>query len=237
MFKIPGKSIRYRIRYKLGKYPWIFFFLYNLIGKKNELAVSSKTDVCIEGYPRMANTFFVVGIRKTINRNIIIAHHLHVSAQIIKAVKNDIPAIIIIRNPLEAISSHILRNSRLSYQDAIEWYICFYQPLMPMINKILVIDFTSIIDKPQYLIEKVIKFCGYNQLPIMDIGKDEIYEEIERLDKIDTKKVAADFLTVSRPQKERDDLKYQVQKKIKNEYPSLLNKAEQVYKEFEKYSL
>lgn len=236
MFTMLGKGIRYRIRYKLGKYPWIFFPLYNLIGKKNELAVSKKTDVCIEGYPRMANTFFVVGVRKTIKRNILIAHHLHVPAQIIKAVKNDIPAILLIRSPIEAISSHILRNSRLSYRDAIEWYISFYKPLIPLIDKILVIDFTSIVNEPQNLIEKAIKFCGYNQSPIIDIEKEEIYEEIERLDKIDSKKVEADFLTISRPQKERGNLKNQVQKKIRNEYSISLNKAEQVYKEFEKHS-
>ena len=236
MFRMLGRSIRYKIRYKLGKYPWIFFPLYNLIGKNNELAVSMKTDVCIEGYPRMANTFFVVGVRKTINKNIIIAHHLHVPAQIIKAIKNGIPAITLIRSPIEAISSHILRNPRLSYQDAINWYIDFYTPLLPLIDKIFVIDFKSVINEPQDMIHKVIKFCGYEQSPIIDIEREEIYEEIERLDKIDSKKVEADFLTISRPQKERDYKKNRVQKEIRNEYSSLLNKAEQVYKEIEKYS-
>ena len=229
-------SLRYKFRYIIGRYPSLFFPIYGLKKTNRKLMVSKNTNICIEGYPRCANTFFVVGLRRNIDMKIDIAHHLHVPAQIIKSVNNDIPAIIIIRSPIEAITSHILRNSRLSYLDAINWYIYFYRPLIPLLDKIFVIDFKSITRDPKYIIEKVIKSLGYIQSISIEVKKDEIYEEIERLDKIDSKKVASDFLTVSRPQKERDDLKKQVQKKIKNEYPSLLIIAEQVYKEFEKYS-
>jgi len=107
--------------------------------------VSRTTDIVIEGYPRSGNTFAVVAFRQAQGRKIEIAHHLHAAAQIKRAARLNVPAIVLIREPSEAILSLMVRDPNASIRWALHSYIRFYSAVVPYLDKTVVAPFETVI--------------------------------------------------------------------------------------------
>ena len=60
--------------------------------------------------PRSANTFALVAFQLAQSRELEIAHHLHAAAQIKRAVALGVPAIVLVREPSEAVLSLMVRD-------------------------------------------------------------------------------------------------------------------------------
>jgi hypothetical protein len=106
--------------------------------------VSRTTEIAIEGYPRSGNTFAVVAFRQAQGRAIEIAHHLHAAAQIKRAARLDVPAMVLIREPSEAILSLMVRDPYASMQWALRSYIRFYSAVIPCLEKVVVAPFRTV---------------------------------------------------------------------------------------------
>ena len=107
--------------------------------------VSRTSDIVIEGYPRSGNTFAVVAFRQAQGRKIEIAHHLHAAAQIKRAARLNVPAIVLIREPSEAILSLMVRDPNASIRWALHSYIRFYSAVVPYLDKTVVAPFETVI--------------------------------------------------------------------------------------------
>lgn len=106
--------------------------------------VDGTTEIMIEGYPRSGNTFAVVAFRLAQGREIRIAHHLHAAAQVKRAVRLDVPTIVLIREPPEAILSLVVRDPHASMRWALRSYIRFYSAIIPYLEKIVIAPFTTV---------------------------------------------------------------------------------------------
>src|SRR5918999_5771267 len=67
------------------------------------------TEIVIEGFPRSANSFAVAAFARAQGRKPKIAHHVHAPAQVIAAARAGIPAIVLIRNPEEAVLEYVIK--------------------------------------------------------------------------------------------------------------------------------
>jgi hypothetical protein len=56
--------------------------------------------------------------------------------------------ILTIRNPIDAVISHVFREDGLSLSTAINWYISFHGDLMPILEDIIIWDFEELINDP-----------------------------------------------------------------------------------------
>jgi len=121
-----------------------FFWLKALRKKSKEKIINKETDICIEGFQRCGNSYFVM-LFKQANKDVKIAHHLHSTIQIKFAIKNNIPCVVLIREPAESISSLITMDENLSINNAISAYINFYQPLLALKNNFITFNFKDII--------------------------------------------------------------------------------------------
>jgi hypothetical protein len=117
--------------------------------------VSRTTEIVIEGYPRSGNTFAVVAFRQAQGREIEIAHHLHAAAQIKRAARLDVPAIVLIREPSEAILSLVVRDPQASMRWALRSYIRFYSTVIPYLEKTVVAPFATVISDLASIIRMV----------------------------------------------------------------------------------
>jgi len=109
----------------VGKRPAVFFTFHRL--KRNPLAVQPTTQLVIEGFPRSANTFSVWAFRQAQREDVRLAHHLHYPAQVIRAAQWQIPILVLIRKPEDAVISLIMRRPLLPVDQALRHYISFYR--------------------------------------------------------------------------------------------------------------
>lgn len=98
--------------------------------RRHGVPIGATTDLVIEGYPRSANSFAVAAFRMAQPRAVRVAHHVHAPAQVIAAVRAGIPAMVLIRDPEEAVLERMLVRPWLDVAQAVRAYLRFYRPLL-----------------------------------------------------------------------------------------------------------
>lgn len=112
--------------------------------KENRSFVVANTSFCVEGFPSSANTYFQF-IMGYLFPELVFAHHTHTIATVKKSLKRGLPTIILIRNPIDAIASKIIRfedDLESSYTE----YIKFYSYVEKNIDKLFILSFEEVIE-------------------------------------------------------------------------------------------
>jgi hypothetical protein len=104
----------------------------------------ANVDIVIEGYPRSANSFAVHAFRVAQDRPVRIAHHLHAPAQVIAATRASVPALVLVREPQDAVLEFVIAKGYVSIRQALRGYIRFYAPLVPLRGEFVVGPFQDV---------------------------------------------------------------------------------------------
>jgi hypothetical protein len=93
--------------------------------------VTRDTELVIDGFQGSANSFAVAAFNQCQTQAVNLAHHLHSPAQIIKAIRYDIPVLLTVREPEATVLSLTSRWPHLNITQSIRGYIGFYSKLKP----------------------------------------------------------------------------------------------------------
>jgi len=185
----------------------------------------------IEGYPRSANTFSVIAFQQaqeSANKKLSIAHHLHVEAQLIKAVKLGIPACALIRQPEKAASSFIIRHPEISPNWAVQRYIQFYTNLQPYLDDIYIAEFNDVTTNFGKVIQGINKQfgTGFLEFTHSDNQQDQVFKSIEGINK---QKFSGQETFIARP----SELRKKISHSNKINFDSvLIRKANSLYEQY-----
>lgn len=143
-------QVRHEARRMLVKLPAIYLPLarrkYPPGVRHRPEALWDDTDIVIEGYPRSGNTFaFTAFDLAQGEKPVRVSHHLHTSSVVIAAIRKDIPCLILVRNPEDAIISHIIYSQNLTIRQCLRSYLDFYQPLLKYKNHFITAKFEDVI--------------------------------------------------------------------------------------------
>jgi hypothetical protein len=226
-------KLRHEIRSALGQYPGLFVPLSQLFPRQTVAIVRQNTEVVIEGYPRSANTFAVLAFKVAQQRPIRIAHHRHVPAQVIWAARRDLPILVLVRSPLDAVLSRAIRTPFLSIEQCLRDYIRFYARLVPYQGKFMVSTFDQVVQDYGQVISRLnnrfnTSFGVFEHTP-ENVG--EVFEMIEQKNLRRTAGEQVSEATISRPSPSRKRTKIQLVAKIQAHH-SLLSAAESLYEQF-----
>ena len=149
--------------------------------------VSRDSVVCIEGFPRCANSFAWHAFIKYTGIKTGIATHLHSPAQIKVAMDYGIPTVVNIRNPRSCITS--LQALSIQYQGDnsrphiwdlkhdLNFYIYFYESLIPRKKEFVVADFSrTISDFGSIMKELNTRFS--NRFPLLVSDEESVSDSI-----------------------------------------------------------
>ena len=168
--------------------------------------VSRTTEMVIEGYPRSGNTFAVVAFRQAQGRKVEIAHHLHAASQIKQAARLGVPAIVLIREPSEAILSLVVRDPHASVRWALRSYIRFYSTVFPYLEKTVVAPFETVTSDLASVIRMVNTRYGtaFKEFEPTEDALNAVRETVDRKGRRDSMKTGWDYrLGVALPSEQR----------------------------------
>jgi hypothetical protein len=189
---------------------------------------TSNVEMCIEGFPRSGNTYFVSAFRSW-NPGVTVSHHTHLAGSVKFAVMHDIPTVIIIRKPEDVVSSVLVWDGLLNATIALASYIHFHQTLWKHRRKFLILTFDDVIKEQDVSVQRINQrfnreFC-YKKFSA-DVDAD-IRARLEKVDLRHNRK----GVNASLPNFEKSQLKKTYLKRVLNS--PLYSRAE---KHFLKYS-
>lgn len=126
---------------------------YEVLKRRPEkrLATQNKSLV-VEGFPRSGNTFLSDFIIVSQPAEFRFAHHTHLAENVLLGIDNNIPAIVLIRNPVDAVSSFVIYSDK-TIEFALNKWERFYSMISGLEAPLLIVSFETIISKPLSILE------------------------------------------------------------------------------------
>jgi len=126
--------------------------VFRLFARRFPRISNSESDICIEGFPRSGNTYFVSAFFSW-NRGIAVAHHSHLAGSAKYAIRREIPTVILVREPQDAVASVMAWDGLLWAPVALLSYIHFYRVLWKYRQKFLVLSFDDVTQRPDECVQ------------------------------------------------------------------------------------
>jgi hypothetical protein len=143
---------RYSARAAVSSHPWPYLPMVR--GKYPGQMVDAGTELVIEAFPRSGNTFAVVAFELSQGGPVKIAHHLHAAAQVTRGVRLGKPTLVLIRDPIDAVVSHLVREPGVTPRQGLRNWVRFYRSVQAARDDVVVArfedvttDFGSVIDR------------------------------------------------------------------------------------------
>jgi len=118
----------------------------------------------MEGFGGSANSFAWWALR-SVNPEPRIGHHLHVPANVLLAVRYQIPCIVIIRPPQDSVVSLFSRGYIPSIRQGLRHYCGFHRAIQPVMDQICITTFDAVTQDMGKVIEKCNSRLGTNLIP------------------------------------------------------------------------
>jgi hypothetical protein len=227
-------GVLYELKTLLARYPPLALRVARLRRGHGEV-VSRETEIVIEGFPRTGSSFAVAAFRRAQGRPVRVAHHVHAPAQVMAAVRWEIPALVLIRTPEDSVLSLVIRNLEIPIAQALTGYDRFYRPLLPARDQFATATFDDVVKDFGKVIDRINERYGTGFLRFEHTNEnaDSILAEIEE-----------DYLTrdppgerferiVPRPSERRLQLKEEIRERYRHPALAALRaRAESLYERF-----
>lgn len=206
-------DFKHDIRTTLSTQKWALP-LFGLRSSNRSLIINKQTDIVIEGYPRCANTYTVVAFKQAQVGDISVAHHLHVPSQIMLASSWGIPALLLIRKPLDAIVSLKIRHPELDTRRCIRDYISFYESLTNVMKYPVIADFDDVTNDLAQVIHDInIRFGSeFSEFTQSEAAVRKVFKEIDTIRKAAGRSLAQ----IATPNKQKNAKKQEISKAVEN---------------------
>jgi hypothetical protein len=109
------------------------------------LRLTRRTQLLIDGYSRSGNTYAVCAFQEANGSEVRLAHHLHDARWFVEAADRGVPALLLVRRPLDVMASMVQFEPGMSPRLILEQYAAFYERLVPVRDRLVVADFDEVV--------------------------------------------------------------------------------------------
>jgi len=202
--------------------------------KRRNRPVKPTDQIVIDGFPRSANTFSSRAFLLE-NPQAAVSHHMHAPANVLLAVRYGLPTIVVVRTPVDAVMSEVIREPRKRLRRGLLEWNSFYGTVLPVLDRVVVADFDTVTSDYAVVIEEVNRrfgttFVAYHNTPESD---EAVFASIEAGARSRGKTGSRLETQVPRPSRERGDRKDALEAELERpELRPLLDRANALYAAF-----
>lgn len=224
-------SATLRLRLLAKKTPLLFYPIAAAKSDAGRRVVTPSTDIVIEGIARSGNTFAVAAFRSAQSGPVRIAHHFHAASQILLGLRWGIPVVVLIRNPRDAVVSHLVYDPSLSPEVCLREYISLYSRLLPHRDEFVVSPFEEVTSDFGAAVDRVnerygTSFARFVPTPENTRAAFELVEESAR-------RVGHGVRQSGRPREDRAPLKRKARARLESaDVDRELGRAEALWRDF-----
>jgi hypothetical protein len=218
----------------ISRSPRLFPAMVRVQRKRRNRPALPTDQIVIDGFPRSANTFsaraFVFA-----NPDVAASHHMHAPANILLAVRYGIPTVVVIRRPVDAVLSEVIREPRKRLRRGLLEWNSFYETVLPVLDRVVVAEFGTVTTDYSVVIDEVNRRFGTDFTPYRNsVDADEaVFASIEAGARSRGKSGTRLESQVPRPSQERAARKAEfVAALARPELRPLVDRAQSVYAEY-----
>jgi hypothetical protein len=139
----------------MNAYPAVYMPLSRIRHRdRDDWSVRQDTELVIEGFGRSGSTFAVDAFELAQPNPVRLAHHTHAAAQVITAVKWEIPTILIVRHPAHVVPSHMARRDIGARPPLVAW-VRYHERVLPYRGGFVVTPFEEMTTDLGVVIQRV----------------------------------------------------------------------------------
>jgi len=197
--------------------------------------VRPETELVIEGFPRCANTFAVAAFQLAQGRPVRLAHHVHMAAQVIAAARRRTPTLVLVREPLAACRSYLVRCPYFTPATVLGEYIRFYNVLLNYRAGFVVATFEQVTGDFGKVIDRINAAFNtdFARFEHTEAGIAAVFERVEASDLDDRDCEQVTETTVARPSMSRDAGAERSRAALdRPEHRPLVSRAQELYQAF-----
>lgn len=147
-----GRRLLRRARRLLGDAPVLLpVVLWGTPGSSRR-AITPETQAVIEGFPRSGNTFAYFALQEA-HGPVPVSSHVHVPAQVKRAVQLGKPTLFVVREPVACLASLLTAAPHVRIRPAYQEYVHHHRQIVPLLDDVVIgtfeqitTDFGSVID-------------------------------------------------------------------------------------------
>jgi hypothetical protein len=214
---------------RLKTMPTVFRPIARLRENNKRIAVRPNSDLAIEGYWRCGNHFATYAFITSQPKAVHVAHHFHAPAQLMLAIRWGVPAVLLVREPVAAVSSATVFLQQNDPRPFLKFFNVFHAALVPYRERLIISDFERTTGDFGSVIAEVNKRFGKHYALYQGS-----HEERQRVDdairREHTENMGADAATLPLPDATKDLLKERIRQRLaSSECTELLTEAHRLY--------
>ncbi|MFW6154848.1 MAG: hypothetical protein ACOC95_06485 [Planctomycetota bacterium] len=198
-------------------------------------AFRAGTELVIEGFPRCANTFAVIAFQLAQPRPAALAHHVHMPAQVIAAARRGTPALVLIREPLAACRSYLVRCPYFKPADALNDYVRFYEAVLDYRQDFVTATFEQVTGDFGRVIDRINARFGtsFRRFKHTDANSAAVFDHLESINRGRRASKKVNEQGIARPSGSRGDDAAEAQAALtRPEHRSRVRRAEELYETY-----
>jgi hypothetical protein len=222
---------------RLKSFPAVFRPIAHLRENSKRRLVRRDTDVVIEGYWRCGNHFATYAFMIAQGRPTRVAHHFHAPAQLMLAVRWGVPAVLLVREPVEAVASATVYLHKEDPGPFLKFYRLFHEVLTDLAPHIVVSDFPVTVGHFGAVIDALNARYGTHFLPF--VGDAQQCAAVERMIREEhAENMGAGQAQLPLPSEAKSQLKRRVIERMHDSrYRPMLEKAQRLYDHFREFAV
>ena len=223
-----------RLWLPISRSPRWFPSMVRLQRKRRNRPAKPGDQIVIDGFPRSANTFSSRAFLFA-NPGTPVSHHMHAPANVLLAVRYGLPTVVVVRTPVDAVMSEVIRQPRKRLRRGLLEWNSFYGTVLPVLDRVVVADFATVTTDYSVVIEAVNRrfgttFAAYRNSPESD---EAVFASIEAGARSRGKVGSRLETQVPRPSQERAERKNALESELaRPELRPLLDRAAALYAEY-----
>jgi hypothetical protein len=223
-----------RVWLPISRSPRLFPSMVRIQRRLPNRPASPSVRIVIDGFPRSANTFSSRAFQFA-NPDVPASHHMHAPANILLAVRYQLPTVLLIRTPVDAVLSEVIREPRKRLRRGLLEWNSFYGTVLPVLDRVVVADFATVTTDYSVVIEEVNRRFGTSFAPYRNSSESDeaVFASIEARARSRGKTGSRLETQVPRPSKERAERKTALVAELdRPEIRALVERAESLYSEY-----
>lgn len=181
----PVARLRHKVRRAIVRTPYLWDAAMLLRADKRRTLARRDSAIVIEGFQRSGNTFSVAAFVVANGPAPHVGRHLHGAPHFSRAVRYGVPAVLLVRRPLDAARSYVVRWPDLTTDDVLREYLDFYRMAWRVRDHVVVAPFDLVTSDFGAVIDAVnakfgTSFARYEETPQNREAAFELVEAMNR---------------------------------------------------------